>query len=68
MSSDAVAIVVSITVIFVFTGFMIWWMNHRNRLYRELLKSLNDAAEKAEREKHPETDAVETPPPSPGIE
>jgi hypothetical protein len=63
-----VAIIVSITVIFVFTGFMIRWMNHRNRLYRELLKSLKDSAEKAAREKPPEADEIESPPPAPRIE
>jgi len=67
-SSDAVGIAVSITVIFVFTGFMIRWMNLRNRLYRELMKSLKDSAEKAAQEKGSEADATETPPPSPGIE
>jgi hypothetical protein len=67
-SSDAVAIIVSITIIFVFTGFMIRWMNQRNRLYRELMKSLKDSAEKAAREKPPEADEIEPPPQPPPIE
>lgn len=47
MSSDAVFILVSIAIIFAFTGYMIRTMNRKTRLYRELLQLLKDADAKA---------------------
>lgn len=47
-SSDAVLILVSVTVIFAFTGVMMWWMLYTIRLRRKLMKSLEDALSKKE--------------------
>jgi hypothetical protein len=65
-SSDAVAIIVSVSIVFAFTGVMIWWMRKRLRLYRDLTQLLKDAEKKAARDQRSETDTAE--PPSPRIE
>ncbi|MEA2239222.1 MAG: hypothetical protein QOC81_3946 [Thermoanaerobaculia bacterium] len=62
-SSDAVGIAVSITLIFAFTGYMIWTMNRKNRLYRELLKLVKDNADAEARKAAQEPDGDETQPP-----
>jgi hypothetical protein len=55
MSGDAVFVIVSVILIFAFTGYMIWVMNRRTRLLRQLEQLLRDG-ENAEATK-------ESPPP-----
>jgi|GEM_PF-1847405 hypothetical protein len=42
MSGDAVFVIVSVILIFAFTGYMIWVMNRRTRLLRQLAQLLED--------------------------
>lgn len=42
MSGDAVFVIVSVILIFAFTGYMIWVMNRRTRLLRQLTQLLED--------------------------
>ena len=42
-SSDAVFIIVSVSIVFAFTGVMIWWMRRRMRIMNDLVQSFRDA-------------------------
>jgi hypothetical protein len=47
-SSDAVFVIVSVTVVFAFTGVMIWSMLYRIRVLRKLKETLEDALSRKE--------------------
>lgn len=56
MSGDAVFIIISIVLIFLYTWYMMWTMMKRNKLLRELTKMIKDAEAKQAKEDAPATD------------
>ncbi len=50
-SSDAVFLIVSVSIVFAFTGVMIWSMRRRIRILRELAQLLRDAEAEQDDEK-----------------
>jgi len=42
-SSDAVFLIVSLVLVFLYTAWNIKWMMRRNKLYRELMQLVKDA-------------------------
>ena len=56
MSGDAVFVIVSVILIFLFTGYMIRTMNRRTRLLRQLAQLLKDAEDAEARKESPPPD------------